>query len=64
MLQLLLSVLSEASKQGAAAESLIITDTKLSVVAHTCDLNTWEVKYHKLKSSLDYTVRPRPAWAV
>jgi len=43
------------------AESLIITDTKLSVVVHTYILNTRED--HKFKSSLGYIVSPKTAWA-
>lgn len=45
----------------ATDESLIITDTKLSVVVHTYILNTRE--HHKFKSSLGYIVIPKTAWA-
>jgi len=52
-------MLREAGKRGSTAESLIITETKLSVVVHTYILNTHED--HKFKSSLDYIVSPKTA---
>lgn len=60
-LWMLLFMLREAGKWGATAESLIITDSKLSVVVHTYILNTHED--HKFKSSLSYIVSPKTAWA-
>jgi len=49
----------EAGKRGATAESLIVTETKLSVVVHNYILNTHED--HKFKSSLGYIVSPKTA---
>ena len=54
-------MMREAGKRGATAESLIITDTKLSVVVHTYILNTRED--HKIKYSPGYIVSPKTAWA-
>jgi len=58
---MLLLMLREAGKRGATAESLIITETKLSVVVHTYVLNTHED--HKFKSSRGYIVSLKTAWA-
>lgn len=35
---------------------------KLDMVAHTCNLSTQEVEYHKFKVIFGYEVNSRPVW--